>query len=336
MAKSRGIESFEGVTKRSGLMIPVGLLRFNPSNIRQDYGFVNEEVCSMVRGQIQVLQEEATTLTDEEIEFVRQSSGSVDDDQSILWLAHSISTYGVQSEIKILSIPGSEEVKPTDGNRRLMAMILAKLLGLTVPERVPAAIEPWKDEFGVLKRQMVSNQGARRFNPLEEARLFQRAVDLGKTLEEIAEELANGRTIQYVRLRLQLLDLPLEAQKIVQSGQAKATPILQVFQENTDIPPDEILHAVQEAVAETQSASNGASKKASKAKIQAKLAAKGAKSGASSGSTSGAAPEEEGERDSIIDALDGIISAHGDQLPIADLRSLLKTARKMVKDATAH
>lgn len=121
-------------------------------------------------------------------------------------LAASIKTKGVLQPI--LARPDGDAYQIVAGNRRYLA---ADMAGLT---EIPAIVRELTDEEA-LEVQVIENGQREDANPMEDARGFQRLIDMGKhTVETLAGRL--GKSISHVNARLKLLELPKDAQKAVQ------------------------------------------------------------------------------------------------------------------------
>lgn len=130
-------------------------------------------------------------------------------------LADSIARYGLISPIEVRRDQEKGGYEIVSGERRWRAHQLA---GLT---QIKASIVDDKlatDTLEMFKRSVSENINRADMTPLEEARAFRRILDEedGSTPADVAKEF--GKSVQFVNLRLALLNLTEEVQKHVNSG----------------------------------------------------------------------------------------------------------------------
>ena len=135
------------------------------------------------------------------------------DGESLLGLAESIKARGVLQPVVVRALPGGT-YELVAGERRLRASKLAAL------ERIPAIVRE-AEESERLELALIENMAREDLNPIEEARACATLVeDLGVTKEELGRRL--GRSRVAISNAIRLLDLPDEAQAMLQSGELSA------------------------------------------------------------------------------------------------------------------
>jgi ParB family chromosome partitioning protein len=135
------------------------------------------------------------------------------DGESLLALAESIKARGVLQPIVVRALPGGS-YELIAGERRLRA---SKLAGL---ERVPAIVRE-TEEGERLELALIENMAREDLNPIDEARACATLVDdLGVTKEELGRRV--GRSRVAISNAVRLLDLPDEAQAMIQAGELSA------------------------------------------------------------------------------------------------------------------
>jgi ParB family transcriptional regulator, chromosome partitioning protein len=135
------------------------------------------------------------------------------DGESLLALAESIKARGVLQPLVVRPLPGGS-YELIAGERRLRA---AKLAGL---EQVPAIVRATKEDER-LELALIENMAREDLNPIEEARACATLVDdLGVTKEELGRRV--GRSRVAISNAIRLLDLPDEAQTMIQAGELSA------------------------------------------------------------------------------------------------------------------
>jgi ParB family chromosome partitioning protein len=127
-------------------------------------------------------------------------------------LAESMRQHGVLQPV--LVSPRDDGFELVAGERRLRA---ARLAGLS---RVPVVVRD-VDGREALKLALLENVQREDLSPIEEARGYQRLIDeFDMTQQDIAERLGKSRTA--VANTLRLLQLPLEMQQRIQTGEMTA------------------------------------------------------------------------------------------------------------------
>jgi ParB family chromosome partitioning protein len=135
------------------------------------------------------------------------------DGESLLALSESIKARGVLQPLVVRPLPGGS-YELIAGERRLRA---AKLAGL---EQVPGIVRETK-EGDRLELALIENMAREDLNPIEEARACATLVDdLGVTKEELGRRV--GRSRVAISNAVRLLDLPDEAQAMIQAGELTA------------------------------------------------------------------------------------------------------------------
>jgi len=160
------------------------------------------------------------------------------DGESLLALSESIKARGVLQPIVVRPLPGGS-YELIAGERRLRA---AKLAGL---EQVPAIVRD-TEEGERLELALIENMAREDLNPIEEARACATLVDdLGVTKEELGRRV--GRSRVAISNSVRLLDLPDEAQAMIQAGElsaARGATTEGSGTEGAEPPPDRCQRAV--------------------------------------------------------------------------------------------
>lgn len=132
----------------------------------------------------------------------RHNAGDVDE------LARSIESVGVLEPI-LVTADGNGGYRIVSGERRFRA---AKKAGL---KELPAIVRELTDEERI-EISIIENLQRQDLSPLEEAGAYKKLQGLGCTQEKIAERV--GKTQSHISKRLQLLELPKEAQRKLHSA----------------------------------------------------------------------------------------------------------------------
>ena len=112
-------------------------------------------------------------------------------------LTASVKAKGILQPILVRPMNGKYEI--VAGHRRYLA---AQAAGL---ETIPATVREFDDQEA-LEIQVIENSQREDPNPMDEARGFQRLVEMGNhTPDTLAEKL--GRNVAYVYSRVKLLDI---------------------------------------------------------------------------------------------------------------------------------
>lgn len=114
-------------------------------------------------------------------------------------LADSIRAHGIQQELVVTPIADSTDYRVVIGHRRLAASQQAGLA--QVPCRI-MELSP-KDERELM---VIENTQRHDLTPIEEADAYQGLLDLGSSIENMAEK--TGRSTDFVRRRLKIADIP--------------------------------------------------------------------------------------------------------------------------------
>jgi ParB family transcriptional regulator, chromosome partitioning protein len=161
-------------------------------------------------------QETAPVLRELAVELIRPNPNQPRqefDGESLLALAESIKARGVLQPLVVRALPGGS-YELVAGERRLRA---SKLAGL---ERVPAIVRE-TEESERLELALIENMAREDLNPIEEARACATLVDdLGVTKEELGRRV--GRSRVAISNAIRLLDLPDDAQAMLQCGELTA------------------------------------------------------------------------------------------------------------------
>src|SRR3954447_18527328 len=161
-------------------------------------------------------QDAAPALRELAVELIRPNPSQPRqefDGESLLALAESIKARGVLQPLVVRALPGGS-YELVAGERRLRA---SKLAGL---ERVPAIVRE-TEEAERLELALIENMAREDLNPIDEARACATLVDdLGVTKEELGRRV--GRSRVAISNAVRLLDLPDEAQAMIQAGELSA------------------------------------------------------------------------------------------------------------------
>lgn len=114
-------------------------------------------------------------------------------------LADSIRAHGIQQELVVTPIADSTDYRVVIGHRRLAASQQAGLA--QVPCRI-MELSP-KDERELM---VIENTQRHDLTPIEEADAYQGLLDLGSSIENMAEK--TGRSTDFVRRRLKIAGIP--------------------------------------------------------------------------------------------------------------------------------
>ncbi|GHI41084.1 ParB/RepB/Spo0J family partition protein [Streptomyces violascens] len=141
-------------------------------------------------------------------------------------LAASIDKYGLMQAIEVRPDDQQGGYEIVAGERRWRAH---QILGRT---KIRATITSEKSEIQRFKRSMSENVNREDMTPFEEAHGYQRILDEeeGATPESVSEDF--GKTLTYVKLRLQLLELRTEFQELVEDGRIGTQAAVQIAQLN--------------------------------------------------------------------------------------------------------
>ncbi|MFD3511892.1 ParB/RepB/Spo0J family partition protein [Streptomyces sp. NPDC058657] len=141
-------------------------------------------------------------------------------------LKTAIETYGLIQAIEVRPDNEKGGYEIVSGERRFRAH---QMLGLTT---IKATITSEKSELQRFKRSMSENVNREDMTPFEEAHGYQRILDEeeGATVETVAKDF--GKTVAYVKLRLQLLDLRVEFQELVKEEKIGTQAAVQIAQLN--------------------------------------------------------------------------------------------------------
>jgi len=161
-------------------------------------------------------QDAAPALRELAVELIRPNPSQPRqefDGESLLALAESIKARGVLQPLVVRALPGGS-YELVAGERLMRA---SKLAGL---ERVPAIVRE-TEESERLELALIENMAREDLNPIEEARACATLVDdLGVTKEELGRRV--GRSRVAISNAIRLLDLPDDAQAMLQSGELTA------------------------------------------------------------------------------------------------------------------
>jgi ParB family transcriptional regulator, chromosome partitioning protein len=158
----------------------------------------------------------SSSLRDIAIELIRPNPHQPRQDfdgERLLALADSIKARGVLQPLVVRALPGGS-YELVAGERRLRA---SKLAGL---ELVPAIVRE-TEESERLELALIENMAREDLSPIEGARACATLVDdLGVTKEELGRRV--GRSRVAISNAIRLLDLPDEAQTMLQAGELSA------------------------------------------------------------------------------------------------------------------
>ncbi|MCY0938352.1 MULTISPECIES: ParB/RepB/Spo0J family partition protein [unclassified Streptomyces] len=143
-------------------------------------------------------------------------------EDAIKELAASIKQYGQIAPIEVAPDNEKGGYEIVSGERRYRALTLLE------KTTVKVSIISEQDELKRFKRSMSENVNREDMTPFEEAHGYQRILDEedGATVASVAADF--GKTTAYVKLRLALLDLRIEFQKLVQDGAIGTAAAVQI------------------------------------------------------------------------------------------------------------
>ena len=136
-------------------------------------------------------------------------------EQSLNELAESIREFGIIQPIMVRSLDGGGLYEIISGERRYKA---AKMLGLTT---VPCIINQNVDDIASIEMALIENIQRDDLTPIELSHTFKQLIDEFKlTHEELSKRISKSRAA--ITNSLRLLLLPLEVQKMVDTGSLSA------------------------------------------------------------------------------------------------------------------
>ena len=136
-------------------------------------------------------------------------------EQSLNELAESIREFGIIQPIMVRSLDGGGMYEIISGERRYKA---AKMLGLTT---VPCIINQNVDDISSIEMALIENIQRDDLTPIELSHTFKQLIDEFKlTHEELSKRIGKSRAA--ITNSLRLLLLPLEVQKMVDTGSLSA------------------------------------------------------------------------------------------------------------------
>jgi ParB family transcriptional regulator, chromosome partitioning protein len=136
-------------------------------------------------------------------------------EQSLNELAESIREFGIIQPIMVRSLDGGGLYEIISGERRYKA---AKMLGLAT---VPCIINQNVDDIASLEMALIENIQRDDLTPIELSHTFKQLIDEFKlTHEELSKRIGKSRAA--ITNSLRLLLLPLEVQKMVDTGSLSA------------------------------------------------------------------------------------------------------------------
>src|SRR5659263_284320 len=136
-------------------------------------------------------------------------------EQSLNELAESIREFGIIQPITVRSLDGGGLYEIISGERRYKA---AKMLGLAT---VPCIINQNVDEIVSIEMALIENIQRDDLTPIELSHTFKQLIDEFKlTHEELSKRIGKSRAA--ITNSLRLLLLPLEVQKMVDTGSLSA------------------------------------------------------------------------------------------------------------------
>ena len=136
-------------------------------------------------------------------------------EQSLNELAESIREFGIIQPIMVRSLDGGGLYEIISGERRYKA---AKMLGLAT---VPCIINQNVDDIASLEMALIENIQRDDLTPIELSHTFKQLIDEFKlTHEELSKKIGKSRAA--ITNSLRLLLLPLEVQKMVDTGSLSA------------------------------------------------------------------------------------------------------------------
>lgn len=129
--------------------------------------------------------------------------------ESLAELAESIKAHGVIQPVEVEALPDGR-YRLHHGERRWRA---SKLAGR---ETIPAIVAPPRAEDEAVVRGLLENLHREDLNPIDEARVYKRLIDMGWRVMRIARE--TGRAQATISGRLAWLEMEPEIQKLVAAG----------------------------------------------------------------------------------------------------------------------
>ena len=136
-------------------------------------------------------------------------------EQSLNELAESIKEFGIIQPITVRSLDGGGLYEIISGERRYKA---AKMLGLAA---VPCIINQNVDDIASIEMALIENIQRDDLTPIELSHTFKQLIDEFKlTHEELSKRIGKSRAA--ITNSLRLLLLPLEVQKMVDTGSLSA------------------------------------------------------------------------------------------------------------------
>jgi ParB family chromosome partitioning protein len=136
-------------------------------------------------------------------------------EQSLAELAESIREFGIIQPIMVRSLDGGGLYEIISGERRYKA---AKMLGLAT---VPCIINQNVDDIASIEMALIENIQRDDLTPIELSHTFKQLIDEFKlTHEELSKRIGKSRAA--ITNSLRLLLLPLEVQKMVDTGSLSA------------------------------------------------------------------------------------------------------------------
>lgn len=140
------------------------------------------------------------------------------DERALRELADSIVSDGLQSPILVRPRDGKYEI--VQGERRYRAHVLAGL------HTIPAEVREIEDEEA-FHLAVIENIQREQLTDMEEARAFQRYIEMGYTHDAVAQKVKKSRT--YVTTKLRLLKLIPEMQDLISQGKISTGHAVQVL-----------------------------------------------------------------------------------------------------------
>lgn len=140
------------------------------------------------------------------------------DEESIRELADSILSDGLQSPILVRPRDGKFEI--VQGERRYRAHVLAEL------DTIRAEIREMSEDEA-FHLAVIENIQREQLTDIEEARAFQRYIEMGYTHEAVAQKVKKSRT--YVTTKLRLLKLIPEIQDLISLGRVSTGHAVQIL-----------------------------------------------------------------------------------------------------------
>jgi len=144
-------------------------------------------------------------------------------------LAKSIAENGVLNPVHFIKNDAGE-IEIVDGERRLKATLLAIKNGADIQAIPGFPVDKKKSEIDRLFIQLIANDG-KRFNPVEEAGIYQRFIVWGLSVKDIADK--TGRSLQHVYKRLELNAASPEVKKALADKKITIEEAIEVAAEDT-------------------------------------------------------------------------------------------------------